>query len=112
MELKQMEKVAIKLNGKPILAYTIQTINDVYKFPKSVGSLGWFTTVAQDGKDVRHFCPCESFEREIAAITDENAPGKVGRKSGRPSIEERLMRIEYKQDLILRRMEDIKPTNN
>ena len=46
MELKQMENVAIKLNGKPILAYTIQTINEVYKFPKSVGSLGWFTTVA------------------------------------------------------------------
>lgn len=101
MELKKMAVTAIMLNGKAVEAYSIQTANEAYKLKQSFGvyaARGFFTTVAQDGTNVRHFLPKAKFDEEILRFDPEILPkGRVGR----PATEDRLIAIDQKVNKIL-----------
>ena len=105
MELKPMKVEAILVNGEPIRAYSIQTANDAYKLPNSFGvyaARGYFTSVAQDGKDVKHYLPKDNFDEEIVRFELE---GKHGKKKGRPAVEDRIIALHAKVDRILELLE-------
>ena len=91
MELKQIEPVAIKVNGTPILAYTVQSLNDAYRLPVSFGEYarrGHFTAVAHDGNTSKHYLPKDKFDVEIVKFA---VPPK---RHGKPSLESRIIHIE------------------
>ena len=98
MELKKMETVAIKVKGVPTLAYTIQEANDTYKLPQSFGvyaQRGYFTTVAQDGKSIKHFLLKDKFDIEILSF---ELDGNASKKHGRPALEDRIVALHAKID--------------
>ena len=105
MELKPMKIEAILVKGEPIRAYSIQTANDAYNLPKSFGvyaARGYFSTVAQDGKDVKHYLPKDKFDEEIVRFDLEGKPGK---KKGRPAVEDRIIALHVKVDRIIELLE-------
>lgn len=96
-----MPATPIMLNGKPAEAYSIRTANKAYKLRHSFGfyaERGFFTTVAKDGTNVRHFLPKGKFEEEILRFD----PGILSKgKIGRPATEDRLIALDQKVNKIL-----------